>query len=436
MSSLVNHYERVFLKAFGPAFKGRRYLIAVSGGLDSMVMAHVMCALLPPKQILIAHFNHNLRGQASEGDARFVERFAKKAGVSFLKGEGKGQNPSEAFLREERKNFLEEARRSHQCHTILTGHQANDNFETFMFRLIRGTGPEGLGSIPLKSPRYFRPQLEITRQQLEVFAQGEKIEFREDASNHSATYFRNRIRQRLVPGVMELSKFYGGEEAFYRRFNALTRDLREERALSRKRGKRLYTTLAVPTAFWVRCREEALRNLTSADRALFLRTLYKELTGESPTRLALSRLDSFCQSHQRALNLPRLSLERSLGFLFFQNAVHRRNQNLESDLTVEGSLLKSRRLGLVAELHGSRSLEARFFEPGDRLRRKKLKRLFWERKIPAPERNLIPLLFFSGSKELCWWPLEEGPQASLKKLDFPFTFISSIQHLTTPSHLS
>ncbi len=200
--------------------RGEQVLVAVSGGIDSIVLAHVLLRMTDKFswRLAICHFNHQLRGRASDADARFVARFAKRSRLPFYLGEAdvaglaKQRGTSiEMAGREARHEFFASVAQRLRCRKIALGHHADDQLELFFLRLLRGTGLDGLsgmkwiGPSPVSSRlKIIRPLLNITRAELEKFAAEAKLSFREDATNQELDYARNRIRHELLPLVRRL----------------------------------------------------------------------------------------------------------------------------------------------------------------------------------------------------------------------------------------
>lgn len=193
---------------------GASILVAVSGGLDSMVLLHVLKSLAGERRwaLAVAHFNHRLRGRASNADEVLVRKTAAAMKLPFisLKADvgrsAREQKVSiEMAARQMRHAFL--ARTARECgfRTIALAHHADDQVELFFLRLMRGAGA-GLGGMHWRSPSpadrrvsLVRPLLNIPRAALEQFAHANQIHFREDATNLSVDLLRNRIRQELLP---------------------------------------------------------------------------------------------------------------------------------------------------------------------------------------------------------------------------------------------
>ncbi len=193
-----------------PFLSTGKLLVAVSGGVDSVVLAH-LCHTAK-LNFSIAHCNFNLRGEESDGDEKFVVDLADSLEVdvyteSFdtLKyAENHGISVQMA-ARDLRYEWFTELSNSIQFDYTLTGHHANDNLETFLINLIRGTGPEGLAGIKTESNGIVRPLISFTRVDIEAFARRKKYKWREDSSNASDKYMRNKIRHQIVPVMEEIN---------------------------------------------------------------------------------------------------------------------------------------------------------------------------------------------------------------------------------------
>ncbi|SHN19920.1 tRNA lysidine(34) synthetase TilS [Flavobacterium xinjiangense] len=205
MQKILDHLNQNF-----QFLKGKKLLLATSGGLDSMVMAHLFHKL--NYEIAIAHCNFQLRGIESFDDQKFVQEYADANTIPIFVT----QFDTTAFAqdyklstqvaaRELRYNWFYELLETEKYDYILTAHHADDNLETFLINLSRGTGLEGLTGIPEQNENIIRPLLLFSRQEIENYAKENKIEWREDSSNASDKYLRNKIRHYLVPMLKELN---------------------------------------------------------------------------------------------------------------------------------------------------------------------------------------------------------------------------------------
>jgi tRNA(Ile)-lysidine synthase len=199
---------RKTMDRYGLLQKGDKVLVACSGGADSTALLSVLVELSGEYElrIAVAHFNHRLR-RAADGDERFVIRLAQKLGLPvYVRREDiralavrRGQNIEEAG-RERRYRFLRETARRVEARRIATGHTLTDQAETVLLRILRGTGPTGLGGIaPCIDGLIVRPLIEVERGEVEAYLRARKLRHREDESNRNLSYRRNRVRRRLIP---------------------------------------------------------------------------------------------------------------------------------------------------------------------------------------------------------------------------------------------
>ncbi len=194
--------------------KGGLLLCAVSGGLDSVCLLHFLHTLSEKEgfRLAAAHYNHRLRGEASEADARFVEELCADWGIPCVAGEGdvaaaaeeQGWSLEEA-ARNCRYEFLRRTAAALGAEKIATAHQAEDNAETVLLQLLRGSGSEGLGGIAPVRDELVRPFLSVTRAELELYAQQHALPHREDESNRDLRFARNRIRHAVLPELAAIN---------------------------------------------------------------------------------------------------------------------------------------------------------------------------------------------------------------------------------------
>jgi tRNA(Ile)-lysidine synthase len=194
---------------------GENLLVAVSGGRDSMVLLAVLFEVVPsPKQhLVVAHFDHGLRGAASSADAAFVQRHASRMGLRCISERGdvpelkrRNRLSIEMAARLARHEFLARTAQTIEAGTVVLGHHQDDQVELFFLRLLRGAGGSGLGGMQWSSPSpanrklcLIRPFLSQNRAALAAYARERKVPFRRDASNRTLEPLRNRIRLRLLP---------------------------------------------------------------------------------------------------------------------------------------------------------------------------------------------------------------------------------------------
>ena len=192
-----------------PFLKGKKLLLACSGGADSVVLAHLCVAA--NLDIALAHCNFNLRGEESDGDEDFVRELASKIGVEiYVKTFDTKQyvethrGSVQMAARELRYQWFDELLKTKGFDYVLTAHHADDSLETFLINLSRGTGIDGLSGIPEVNEQVVRPLLPFSQEEIVEYATSESIEWREDSSNASSKYLRNKIRHQIVPILKEL----------------------------------------------------------------------------------------------------------------------------------------------------------------------------------------------------------------------------------------
>jgi tRNA(Ile)-lysidine synthase len=187
-----------------------KILLAVSGGIDSMVMTHLFMSI--SANIGIAHCNFNLRGIDSEKDEEFVRKFADKNGIPFYNvsfdttgyAAEKGISIQMA-ARELRYQWFEETRKQNGYDLISLAHNMNDNVETFIINLTRGTGIAGLTGMRPLFRNLVRPLLFASRSAISEYSARNKIAYREDRSNSDTKYIRNKIRHEILPLLREIN---------------------------------------------------------------------------------------------------------------------------------------------------------------------------------------------------------------------------------------
>lgn len=187
-----------------------RILLAVSGGIDSVVMCDLF--FKSGLQFGIAHCNFQLRGEESNKDKEFVEALATSYKVPFYTTlfktnayAKKNKLSVQMAARELRYNWFEEIRQQYNYNYITTAHHLDDSIETLFINLIRGTGISGLHGILPKQGKIIRPMLFATKKEIQIYAQKYKLNYREDSSNISDKYTRNKIRHHIIPVLKELN---------------------------------------------------------------------------------------------------------------------------------------------------------------------------------------------------------------------------------------
>ncbi|KAB2953071.1 tRNA lysidine(34) synthetase TilS [Heliorestis acidaminivorans] len=187
--------------------KGQKIVLAISGGLDSTAMLWLFheVAYQYGLQLVVAHYNHNLRGLESDGDEAFVKALAETLQLPFYSA-----RPQEGYWQSSQGNKMDRARRLRyaffqelaqkvDAQWIALAHHGDDQAETILFQLLRGSGLKGLAGMPLYHGNLMRPLLPFRRQELEDYMKSQSKAWRDDSSNESLEYSRNRLRHQVMP---------------------------------------------------------------------------------------------------------------------------------------------------------------------------------------------------------------------------------------------
>jgi len=431
---------------------GDRVLAAVSAGLDSMVLLELLHRLSGPLgfSLAAAHFDHGLRGEqgAREGElvgekcaALDVPFRSGSAGTSLLETSRK-ENVQQA-ARIARYAFLRNCAVEMGCNRIATGHHRDDQAETVLMRLIKGSGLVGLAGIQPSSDsgRLIRPLLAASRAELEEFARENKIAWAEDPTNVTEKYLRNRLRHRLIPGIekkydpdfSENLVRLGQEAALFRRF------------LDERTEELLEKGLAVvgKDAVEIDCEATSARPLLLR-RHLISRAVFELTRGRLIlSGRALNAVDSLLTSAQsgKQVDLPQgLVACREFDSVRIAGRGIKATEGGTEEVRLEDSCINTLRLGwrsweielgmqkrrpggsvdLPKQATGSdfyqerfdndrlrRPLSAGAWRDGEKIRpfgpggRKKLKKVFAERRVPLRQRHEIPVIRDAGN-EVLW----------------------------------
>ena len=210
-----------------PNYNSKKYLLAVSGGIDSMVLMNLFHQL--ELDFAVAHCNFNLRAEESKLDEKLVKKgseeygktcFVKQFDVNTYKEENGVSTQMAA--RELRYDWFENLRNENKFDYIVTAHHLDDNIETFFLNLARGTGIDGITGMKIINGFLLRPLLNIEKSELLTFAESNKLEWREDESNKSNNYKRNKIRNQIIPLFKDLNpSFANSMKENFSRFNSV-----------------------------------------------------------------------------------------------------------------------------------------------------------------------------------------------------------------------
>ncbi len=381
---------RAFVRQYDLIHPGDTVIAAVSGGADSIALLFALFLLREEWGITLeaAHFNHCLRGEESNRDARFVADFCAHYGIPLHMCSGNvvpGEKGLEAAARDARYRFLRSLPGK-----VATAHTADDNAETVLMRLLRGTGLKGLGAIAPVSGNVIRPMLSVTRREVEAFLEEYALAHIEDSSNGEDTFLRNRIRHRIMPLLYEENPRIGEN------LSSMALNLRlDEACLSR------LASGPMPGI-------EELKSLPDAIRRRYLERFLKENGVREPEESHLLQAESllFHWNPSASMNFPggiviareydrlvRLDSPEMLGNYTLETETY--VEELDLWVTVEDAVsLEQGERVFTVQPQGPLRLRAR--RAGDAIAlsggTRSLKKLFIDRKIPVSRRCRIPVV--------------------------------------------
>ena len=304
-----------------PTGSRRKLIVAVSGGADSVALLHLLLEA-GYRNLIVAHFNHRLRGKASDRDAAFVEKLAAKLDLPCEIAEGDVRKLAssrkcslETAAREARYSFLAAVAKKHRARMVVLAHHADDQVETCLFNFLRGSGIAGLSGMKPRSTRtiggigmeLLRPLLPIPKGELLGYLKERKIRFREDATNAVADASRNKLRLKVLPLIEELlgPSFKG---SIVRNASLLADE------------EDLLSSLTLPIALQEKLRVKLLRELHPALRRRVLHAWLKNRGIDEPGFTEVERVASLLDSEGPAkINLPgNRHARRRAGVLFIE----------------------------------------------------------------------------------------------------------------------
>lgn len=399
-------------------------IVGVSGGADSMVLLEILSKTVTNK-LIVAHLNHKFRGEEANKDAEFVKNESEKRGITSIIKEidvpaymEENNIGAEIAAREVRYQFYEEVAREWNATIIALGHHIDDQAETVLFRLIRGTGVNGISGIPysrdLNGIKIIRPLLDVRRKEIEEYCYNNAITYITDQSNFSTMYFRNKIRLNVIPFLEEynvkitqhLHQLAKVTQAENRYFNELADEFIQKNSIIGESE----------------CKLE-IKKLKSIDislqrRVIYLILKYLKLSNDITSSHIEDILSLANQSHpSKSINLPGIRAYREYDKIIFDNnkqigkIEYSYKLEIERDTQIPEVNKKIRLLikdkyeefdGISAvfdyELIEEKNIIVRSRKDGDKIElpgvngSKKIKDIFIDLKIPLTNRYKFPII--------------------------------------------
>ncbi|MGH7250694.1 MAG: tRNA lysidine(34) synthetase TilS [Nitrospiraceae bacterium] len=421
-------------RAKGLLRPGDRVLVAISGGPDSVALLSVLAALAPSWDLTLqaVHVNHGLRGSESDEDASFVAGLCDRLGVPLViervpltgpAGRRKGRSLQEQ-AREARYAAMVRVATALRMDKIALGHTADDQAETLMMWMLRGSGTAGLAGIPpARAPLVVRPLLDVGRAEILTYLEAQGVPFREDSSNAKPLYLRNRVRHELLPA---LKRFNPGLLGVLKRQAEILRE--EDLCLDQLVSEHLAQLTREDGAGTFVVDRAGLLALPLALRRRMVRTLIRRTGGlqQGPTFGAVAAvLDRVVQGRSgAAIAVPGALVAREYGSIRFRSSVPEGTEAVSLPLPVPSTIrwpltgqtirvslrdlssahppaipTPSRSVAILDADLFTMELVVRSWAAGDAFRplgmqgrRKKLQDYFADLKLPRAARRRVPLL--------------------------------------------
>ena len=415
--------------------RGERVVVAVSGGADSVALLDILHELSPQLglDLVVAHFNHCLRPGEDERESAFLKELADLYQLPLFEGKSSKNLPTSPSLEEEaraeRYDFFARVARELDSEKIALGHTMNDQAETVIMRLLRGSGPLGLSGIPPKRNQgIVRPLIEISRPQILAYLRAKGLHWIEDSSNRDLRFLRNRIRHELIPILQryqpnliqilsQTAEILRQDEEWLTNWAEQWLEVKAERLDSGALCVKISEFLALPSSLQARVLRAMLSSVGGGLRRISARhitAIQRLLTASRPQGELNLPLGLLVRKSYQTFQVEVVGDEGDKGFLLEIKGIGSyRLERLQTRIRVDEvdpCQVKPRQLGqweIVLDADKvSYPILVRPFRPGDRIAplglkgTKKVKDLFIERKIPRHLRRLIPI--FESRGKIMW----------------------------------
>jgi tRNA(Ile)-lysidine synthase len=408
--------------------KGERVVVALSGGPDSTALLTVLDAIARELDLIliVAHYNHGLRGAESDEDEQFSRSLAKTLGLLFVSGKmdqkkgEKGVSP-EDFYRRQRYGFLNKVAADYQAQKIALGHNLQDQAQTVLLNLLRGSGLEGLkGILPKRDGNIIRPLIEISRQEIISYLNKAGISYCQDSSNESRMYLRNQIRKELIPYLKE--KYNPKIEENLAQMAEILRT--EDEFIRQHVAKALQSSFIQRRPDLILLKIDFINKLPEAIRWRLFKTILEDFSpaknGFSFVHIkSLCNLSQKCESGKRVVLPLGIEARREYENLILENKKACSTQvEYEYPMNIPGSVyIKERDVTVCAEITNKEGIDFNdknkvyldldkikqpliirnrrdgdWFVPLGMPGRQKMKNFFIDHKIPCRKRNEIMLI--------------------------------------------
>ena len=410
LEKIENHIAENF-----PFLKDKKLLIAISGGIDSVVLVHLLHQL--NFDISLAHCNFKLREKESDLDEEFVLKLSQKTSNQIFtksfntkKFAKENKQSTQIAARNLRYNWFKELIKKHNFDFVLTAHHADDNLETFLINLTRGSGLDGFTGIPALNGNIIRPLLVFSREEIIAFAKENNIDWREDASNASIKYIRNKIRHKIVPVLKEIN------HNLLETFSKTLENLQESKQIIKDKIEEVSTEIIIKENTISKIDILNLQKLSNPKAYLYQLLKASNFTEWNDIHNLLSAQSGkqiFSKTHTilkdrefliLSKNLPSISVEK---FLIDKNTseikhpIHLKFENVEEKSTENRQIIYVNKEQLKFPLILRKWQHGDFFYPAGMQGKKKLSKYFKDEKLSLLEKEQTWLLCNSNS-EIIW----------------------------------